>query len=217
MCFSDLKNIIDALLDAKLISSFDDIFTLKKGDILNLPRFAEKSADNLIQAIEKARTVSLPRLLTGLSIPHVGEETAEDIAEHFGTIGRVRVASFEELEGIEGVGPIVGRSIVEWFSNKENARMLDHLLAQVTLKRMEKKEKKGVLLGKTFVLTGTLLSLPREDAKKKIKNAGGSVSSAVSAKTDYVLAGENPGSKLDKANELRVKIISEAEFLKMFG
>lgn len=208
--------IIDLLLEHKLITTFEDVFTLTKGDLLELPRFAEKSVDNLLVSIEKARAVSLPKFLTGLSIPQVGEETAYDLAEHFGTIGKIQEATFEELEHIDGVGPVVGRAIVEWFGDKTNQTLLDALLGQVRIQKIEKKD--GALLpyaGKTFVLTGTLQSLTREDAEKKIRDFGGNPSSAVSAKTDYLVAGESAGSKYEKAKKLGVKILNEGEFLKL--
>jgi DNA ligase (NAD+) len=120
--------IIDVLLEHKLISSFDDIFTLKRGDLLQLPRFAQLSVDNLLTSVLKAKTITLPRFLVSLSVPQVGEETAEDIAEHFKTIDAIRNASFEKLEAINGVGPIVARSICDWFADKENAKLVDRLL-----------------------------------------------------------------------------------------
>ncbi len=206
--------IIDVLLDQKLITTFEDIFTLKKGDLLELPRFAEKSVDNLLASIEKARTISLPKFLTGLSIPQVGEETAYDLAGHFGTLEKVRVALFEELERIDGVGPVVGKAIVLWFGEKGNQKMLDALLTQVKIQKVEEKDRaKLPLAGKTFVLTGTLQSLSREDAEKKIRELGGNPSGSVSAKTDYLVAGESAGSKYEKAKKLGVKILNEEEFL----
>lgn len=207
--------IIDALLIANLISTYDDIFTLKKGDLLALPRFAEKSVDNLLAAIEKAREVSLSRLITGLSIPNVGEETAILLSDEFGNIKSLRQAKVETLEKIEGIGPIVARSIVDWFADKENAKTLDRLLGQISVIAQSQKgsaEKSSKLKGKTFVLTGTLSSMSRDEAKEKIRSFGGSVSSSVSKETDYVVAGENPGSKYKNAQELGVKILGEEQF-----
>ena len=213
--------IINVLLEQKLITTFDDMFTLKRGDLLELPRFAEKSVDNLLESIEKARTVSLPKFLTGLSIPQVGEETAYDLAGHFGTIERLRVAPFEALEKIDGVGPVVGKSIVEWFCDRTNQKMVDALLKQVKIQKVEQKDKASLpLAGKTFVLTGTLQSLSREEAEEKIRDLGGDPTGSVSSKTDYVVAGESAGSKYEKAKKLGVKILNEEEFisvLKMRG
>lgn len=204
--------VIDLLFDHKLIAHFADIFKLKKGDLLALPRFAEKSVENLLVAIEERREISLERFITALSIEAVGEETAEDLALHFKTIEKLRKASREELEKIEGVGEVVAKSIATWFADKDNNKMLDDLLAEVKIKPVKEKAA-GRFQGLTFVITGTLPTLSRDDAKKFIKDEGGEVSSAVSAKTDYVVAGENPGSKYDKAKELGVKIISEEELL----
>ena len=209
---------IDLFLEHQLISSGADIFTLEKGDLLALPRFAEKSADNLIAAIEKARKVELPRLLIALSIPQVGEETAYDLAKHFGTIGKIRKARKEEFLAISGIGEVVADSLITWFSDTEHAQALDTLLSRVKVtggalaRRADQR-----LAGKTLVLTGTLEGLSRDEAKERIRSAGGELSSSVSKNTSYVVAGENPGSKYDKAKELGVPILSESDFLKLLG
>ena len=209
--------IIDLFLENNLISAFDDIFTLTKGDLLALPRFAEKSADNLASAIEKARSVDLARFLVSLSIPQVGEETAYDVAEHFKTIEEIRTAKFEDFDKLDGVGPIVAQALFDWFADKDNLKLLDRLLKQVKIKKVESVSAAArPLSGKTFVLTGTMPNLSRDEASARIRRAGGVVSSSVSKSTDYVVAGESAGSKLDKANELGIKIITEAEFLKLF-
>ncbi|HEU0080673.1 MAG TPA: NAD-dependent DNA ligase LigA [Candidatus Paceibacterota bacterium] len=207
--------ILDALLDAGLIATFPDLFTLKKGDVLALPRFGEKSADNLLAAIESARQTTLPRLITGLSIDHVGEETAHLLAEHFKAVDALATASKEELEAIEGVGPVVAASIAAWFSEKANRRMLDRLMKEVRIKKAAKGT--GKLAGLSFVLTGTLPTLDRVRAEETIRENGGSVSGSVSKKTSYVLAGESAGSKLEKARELGVKVIGEEEFKKLLA
>ncbi len=210
--------IIDALLDAELISSAPDIFTLHKEDVSALERFGEKSADNLIRAIADAREVTLPRFIISLSIPQVGEETAHDLAGHFGTLEALRAATFENLEEIEGVGPIVAKSLVDWFGEKKNSEMVEHLLNYVTVKKQDKVsggKKSSVFAEKTFVLTGTMTSLSRDEAKEMIRARGGNVSGSVSAKTDFVVAGENAGSKLDEAQKLGVKVLDEKEFLAM--
>ncbi|MEN9614168.1 MAG: ligase LigA [Candidatus Parcubacteria bacterium] len=208
--------IIDVLLDEGLIGTFDDIFTLKRGDVLALPRFAEKSVDNLLASIEKARTVSLTRFLISLSITHVGEETADDIAEHFGTIEKVRKASVAEVESIEGVGPVVAKSLVDFFADKESQKLVDRLLTQVRVMPVTVANKKSLpFSGKTFVLTGTLETMSRDEAKQKIKINGGSVSGSVSKNTAYVVTGENPGSKLTEAEKLGVPVLTEKQFLAM--
>ena len=207
--------IIDVLLEQKLITSFDDIFTLKKGDLLALPRFAEKSVDNLLLSIEKARTVSLPKLLTGLSIPQVGEETAYLLAKNFQfSIFNFQKATREELERINGVGPIVAESIVNWMENKENQRLLVALLKHIKLEKVHPVDaSKLPLSGKSFVLTGTLVSLTREEAERRIRELGGDPSGSVSKKTSFLVAGESAGSKYEKAKELGVTILDEKAFL----
>ena len=207
---------IDQLLEAGIISNFDDIFTIKKGDLETLPRFGEKSIDKLLSAIENARHVTLGRFIAGLSISNVGEETARDLAGHFKTAEKFRDAKEEDLEKQNGVGPIVAKSVVLWFNDSENKKLFEHLLKEVNIAK-EKSEPKGKLTGKTFVLTGSLPTLSRDEAGEKIRQAGGKVSGSVSKLTDYVLAGESAGEKYDKAIKLGVKIISEKEFLNMLG
>jgi DNA ligase (NAD+) len=204
--------IIDRLLENEIISNFDDIFNIKKGDLEVLPGFKEKSINNLLASIEKAKDVTLARFIASLSIPQVGEETARDIAEHFKTAEKFKEASVSELVEIEGVGEVVAHSIVDWFRDKENKKLYDRLLKKVRVKT-EERPKSGRLEGKTFVLTGTLPTLSREEASEMIRAEGGDVSSSVSKNTDYVLAGESAGEKLQKADGLGVEIISEEEFL----
>lgn len=208
--------IIDLLMEHGLVSSFEDIFTLTKGDVLVLPRFAEKSADNLIDSIEKAKRVPLYRFIISLSIPQVGEETAYDIAEHFKTLEKIRSTSKEGFESVEGVGPIVAESLYTWFRDKNNIKIVDALLKHVHIEKVKSiSPKNQPFFGKTFVLTGTLSSLSRDEAKAFIKKLGGDVSSSVSKGTTYVVSGDASGSKLDKARELGVTVLSEGEFLKL--
>ena len=157
----------------------------------------------------------MPRLIIGLSIPQVGEETAYDIAEKFGSIEKIRKASSEDFVGMYGVGDVVARSLVEWFGNIDNQKILDELLKSITVENVAVEKTKNSLQGKTFVLTGTMNSLSRIEAEEKIRALGGNVSSSVSKKTSYVVAGENAGSKLDKARELGVEILNEEEFMKI--
>ncbi|TSC84077.1 MAG: DNA ligase (NAD+) [Parcubacteria group bacterium Gr01-1014_17] len=209
--------IINLLLEHKLIFSFDDIFALTRDGLLSLPRFAEKSADNFLTAINTARRVSLSRFLVSLSIPQVGEETAEDLALHFRSLEKIRGAKFGELEKISGIGPIVGQAIVSWFGDKENRALVGRLLKYVKIAKVApvSRRETGALRGKTFVLTGTLSEMSRDEAKAKIKALGGSVSESVSKKTNFVVAGTNLGSKSDKAKSLGVPILSEPDFLKL--
>jgi DNA ligase (NAD+) len=208
---------IDLFLEHGLIVNFDDIFSLKKGDLLTLPRFAEKSAENIIEAIQARKEISLPRFITALSVPNVGEETAEDLAEKFGTVENLEKATMEELENISGIGSVVAESVIDWFKEKENKALVHRLLKHVSLSRRNLDNKKSLTLaGKSFVLTGTLATMSRDEAKQKIKDMGGDVVGSVSKNTDYVVAGTDPGStKYDKAQELGVKILDEDEFLKM--
>ena len=206
---------LDALLDAGLISSRADIFTLKKGDLMELPRFGEKSADNLLEAIEKKRHVPLDRFIVSLSIPEVGEETARDLATHFGNFENFRNATQQSLESIEGIGPRVSKSVLAWFADKHNQKVVSDLLAQVTVEAMAQKTTKQIFTGMTFVLTGTMPTLARDEAKTMILERGGKVSGSVSKNTDYVIAGESAGSKYDDAKKLGIKIIDETEFLEM--
>jgi DNA ligase (NAD+) len=204
--------IVDVLLEQGLVSEYADIFTLKRGDLLQLPRFAERSADNLLNSIKKSSSVSLGRLLVGLSIPQVGEETALDLANHFKTLGKLRDASYGDLEALPGIGPIVAQSVVDFWKDKDNKKIVDHLLKEIAIEKVEGKSS-GPLSGKTFVLTGTLESMSRDEAKEKIRAKGGAVSESVSKETSYLVAGENTGSKYAKAQSLGVKILDEKEFL----
>ncbi len=207
--------VIDALMDHDLVSEFADIFTLTKGDILSLPRFAEKSAENLFKSIQNARKVKLSRLIVSLSIPQVGEETAIDLANYFKSIDKLKEASKQDISAIYGIGEIVAESVYEWFNDKHNLKVLENLLKEIKIEKVLEKvvEKAGFFAGKTVVLTGTLQTLSRDEAKELIRAQGGDVSGSVSASTDYVVAGESAGTKLDKARELGIEVISEDEFL----
>lgn len=206
---------LDLLLENNLIASFADIYRLKRGDLLALPRMGEKSADNLLEAIEARRNIPLAKLLVGLSIPQVGEETAEDIAKYFGSLEKIRRADRENFLAIPQVGEVVSLALADWFLDEKNIVQLDDLLSQIKVDKMTTSKVPGKLVGQTFVLTGTMEKYSREEAKKIIKSMGGDVSSAVSAKTDYVVAGEKPGSKKDDAERLGVKILTEKDFLKL--
>lgn len=208
--------ILNQFLEAGLVSDFSDIFTLKKGDLLGLERFAEKSADNLLQSIEKSRSITLSRFLASLSIPQVGEETAYDIADHFGSMAKIGSASREAFESIYGVGPKVAESIFSWFQDPNNQKLVANLLKQIRIVASQVTTNQA-FAGKTFVFTGSLPTLEREEAQSMVRQNGGDVSSSVSVKTSFLVAGEEAGSKLEKARELGVKIISEREFLEMVG
>jgi len=209
--------IIDVLLEEQLIAEFDDIFTLKKGDVLRLPRFAEKSVDNLLQEINARRTITLVRFITALSIPQVGEETAEDIAERFHTLEAIRHASKEDFQDVSGIGSVVAESLFQWFQDEKNLALIERLEKEVAITSIEKSHVDDTLAHRVFVLTGTLEKLSRDEAKSRIKAKGGSVASAVSKNTNYVVVGENPGSKLAQAEEFGIAVLSEEDFIQMLS
>ncbi len=204
--------IIDALLENNLIANFDDIFTLKKGDLLALPRFAEKSVDNLLDSVEKSRKISLAKFLVSLSIPGIGEETAIDLEKNFGSIEKIRNATIADFEKINGIGDKLAPGLVEFFQDKEHAKLIDRLLKQIEIEKAVKTTRQD-LVGKSFVVTGSLSSMSRDEAKEKIRQLGGDISESVSSKTSYLVVGENPGSKLAKAESLGVEILDEKAFL----
>ena len=208
--------IIDKLIEENLISVPSDIFSLKQGDLIPLERFAEKSAQNLFRAIQESKRISLSRFIFALGIRLVGEETAIDLAQHFGSLGQIEKAAIGELEAIPDIGPRVSKSIYNWFGQKENQKLIRDLEkagVKISEKRKAKSEK---LKDKTFVLTGSLETMARDKAKQKIRLLGGSISESVSSKTDFVVVGKEPGArKLDRAKKFGIKILTDQEFLKM--
>ena len=210
--------IVDRLIDEGLVSDPADLFFLKEGDILPLERFAEKSAQNLIAAIQSKKKITLGKFIFTLGIRNVGEETARDLAEHFGSLEKLKKASLSDLQEIKDVGPIVGKSIYDFFQGKRNLKFLEKLEKTEVQIISEEKPKYQPLKGKIFVLTGTLESIVRSEAEKKIRLFGGHPSSSVSKKTDFLVAGKEPGSsKLETAKKFGIKIIEEKEFLKMIS
>ena len=204
--------VIDALLDAGLIEDAPDIFDLKEGDLEPLERFAEKSAENLVRAIEERRKISLPRFIIALGIPNVGEKTALDLAERFGSVENLAKADLDELKAVMDIGEITAKSVHGWFRDGYNKKLLKKLLKRVAVENV-KYSVSDKLKGKKFVLTGSLESMGRSEAKEKIRSLGGEVSESVSENTDFVAAGENPGSKYNQAKKMGVKILDEKEFL----
>jgi DNA ligase (NAD+) len=205
--------VVEQLVNEGLIKDASDLFILTVGDLSGLDRFAEKSADNLVVAIMKSKSVTLPRFINGLSISHVGEETAELLTIHFKSLNNLIKANAEDFEAISGVGKKMAESLVEYFSDKKNINFIDKLLANgVKIKNMTS-PKSQKLVGKTFVLTGSLTKFSREEMKQKIKDLGGTVSGSVSKNTDYVIAGDAPGSKYDDAKRLGVKVLEEEEII----
>jgi len=205
--------IIDRLLDEGLISDPADLFLLKEDDISHLERFAEKSAQNLINSIQSKKKITFSKFIYALSIRNVGEETAQDLSECFGSIGKFKNASLEELQKIMDIGPVVSKSIYEFFQEKRNLKFIEKLIKVGVRIIEEKKPKQQPLKGKNFVLTGSLESLTREEVKEKIRFLGGEISESVSKKTDFVIVGKEPGLKFEKAKKLGIKILNEKEFL----
>lgn len=209
--------IIDQLFAVGLVNTFADIFKIKAEDLLSLEGFAQKSAENVIKEIDNSKTVLLPKLLQGLGIRHVGEETAISLAHSFPTLQQLQNATLVELQSVPDIGDVVAQSVYAYFHDPIQKSQLEDLLQYLTVRNPVEPLRATSLLvtGKTFVLTGTLHTMTRDEAKQKIRLAGGKVSGSVSKKTDYVVAGDDPGSKYDKAKEIGVTILSEAEFVKM--
>jgi DNA ligase (NAD+) len=208
--------ILDRLKDEGLISDVADLFTLLESDLSGLERFGAKSAGNIISSIESHKKVPLWRFLYALGILHVGEQTARDIASHFQTLEKVMKAQESDIAEIENIGPVVASSLHTFFTEKENKVLIDKLLHNgIVIEKENTKKKGGVFSEMTFVLTGTLPTLSRDEAKKMIVEHGGRVSGSVSSKTSYVLSGDAPGSKYDDALKLKVPIIDEKAFLAM--
>jgi DNA ligase (NAD+) len=203
--------LVNQLTERGLVKNVADLYRLTKDDLLKLERMGEKSADNVLAEIEASKKLPLERVIYGLGIRFVGERTAQFLAEHFGSLDAIMNASAEELEEVNEVGPRIAESIVEFFGDEHNRKLVSDLRKAGLTFTGQKKEKGTKLAGKTFVLTGTLERHTRDEAKKMIEDAGGRVSGSVSKKTDYVVAGSDAGSKLDKARELGVSVIGEEE------
>ncbi len=204
--------IIDAFLDNGLISTHADLFTLTAGDIKDLPGFKERSAENIIAAINAVRSVPLHRFLVGLSIDNVGEETARLLADRFDSVAALRAATVGDIAAIYGIGEVIAEAIVAWFKDKNHQKMVDDLLIHVTPQTESGQAVSATLEGKTFVLTGTLERFSRDEAKEEIQKRGGKVTGSVSKKTDYIVVGAEPGSKVQDAARLDVQMLDEAAF-----
>ena len=201
--------LVNQLTDRKIVKDVADIYQLTKADLLKLERMGEKSAENVLREIQNSKKLPLERVIYGLGIRFVGERTAQFLAEHFGEMSAIEKAGEEELQQVEEVGPRIAKSIVEFFAEPKNRELVEELRAAGLTMRGKKKERGTKLAGKTFVLTGTLPTYSRDEARKMIEDAGGKVTGSVSKKTDYVVAGADAGSKLDKAKELGVTVIDE--------
>lgn len=210
------EKLVDKLVESGLVRRLSDIYRLKKEDLVNLERMGEKSAQNLLEQIERSKNAGLARLIFALGIRYVGEHLAEVLAEHFPSLEALSRASYEELIQIPEVGPRIAQSIVDFFKNEENRKLIQEL-KELGVKTEAEKPKEGPLSGKTFVFTGALSAFTREEARRIVESLGGRVASGVSRKVDYVVVGADPGEKLRKAQELGITILTEEEFRKLVG
>lgn len=203
--------IVEQLVESGLVKDVADLYNLHKSDLLELEGFADKKADNLLAAIESSKSQSLSRLLSALGIRGVGEVGSEDIASHFGSLDNLLSVTENALLEIEGIGPNIAQAVVDWFNTEANIIVLGKLRSAEVwpVENVERSDKMGLLSGQTFVITGTLPSMSRNEAKELIERNGGKVTSSVSQKTSYLVLGENPGSKLSKAQNLGVPILDE--------
>src|SRR5580700_6009260 len=209
--------LVNQLTEHGLVKNVADIYKLTKDDLLSLERMGDKSAQNILDEIENSKRLPVERVIYGLGIRMVGERTAQFLAEHFGSMEALESAGVEELQNVNEVGPRIAESIVEFFSIAANRKLVERLGEAGLAFKGKKKERGTKLAGKTFVLTGTLPKLTRDEAKKMIEDAGGKVTGSVSKKTDYVVAGADAGSKLDKAKELGIEVIDEKAMIDLFG
>ncbi len=207
--------IISRFKDEGLISDAADLFALTEGDINTLERFGEKSAENIIKSIQEHKRIPLAKFIYSLGINNVGEQTSEDLADSFHGLEALQNASAEEINNVENIGGVVSQSVHEWFRHKENIKFINKLLANGVEIINPEKKKAGKFTGKTFVITGTLDSMSRDEAKQKIKSLGGKVAESVSKKTDFVVVGDDPGSKYEKAQKLGVNILDDRAFRKL--
>ena len=209
--------LIEQLIETGLVKNFADLYKLQKSQLIELERMAEKSADNVIKAIEKSRTQPLWRLIAALGIRHIGGQSAQILAEHFSSLEALMTADVQTLEAIDQIGPTMAESVYEYFRNVRNRAVVGELLDAGVKPKQPEAKRSDKLAGKTIVVTGTLASFSRQQAEEAIRQAGGKASSSVSKKTDFVLAGKEPGSKLEKAQKLGVKVINEQQFLDMLS
>jgi len=207
--------LIEQLVETGLVKNFADLYKLQKSQLIELERMAEKSAGNVIKAIEKSKTQPLWRLIAALGIRHIGSQSAQILAEHFGSLKALMGADVKTLEAIDQIGPTMAESIYEYFRNEKNKAVIKELQDAKVNQEQPKKKRSDKLRGKTIVVTGALEKFSRQEAEQAIRQAGGKASSSVSKKTDFVLAGREAGSKLDKAQKLGVKVINEKQFLEM--
>jgi len=211
-------SLIEQLIAGGLVTNFADLYRLTKDDLLSLERMGDKSAQNVLDAIEASKTRPLWRFIAGLGIRHVGSQSAEILADRFGSLEALMNADQEELERTDQVGPVMAESVYQYFHDRRHRDVIDQLLAAgVRPQPPAPKKTAGKLQGKTFVVTGTLKNFTRPEAEQAIRDAGGKVAGSVGKKTGFVVAGEDPGSKLDKARTLGVEVLDEEQFVKMIG
>lgn len=211
------EKIVDQLVDLKIVRTPADLYQLGLMALANLERMGEKSAENLLAAIKKSRTNTLARFIFALGIRHVGESTAKDLAKYYGSIHALMDAQEEDLIQVNDVGPVVAKSLKGFLQEPHNREVIEQLLSAGLVLEVEQSQINPALVGKTFVLTGTLPTMSRDQAKLLLENAGAKVAGSVSAKTSYVVAGEEAGSKLEKAEQLGVPVIDESELLKLLA
>jgi len=210
------EKLVAAMIQGGLITDVADIYRVSKEDLLQLERLAEKSAQNLIDAIETSKSRPLPRLLVALGIRYVGEQTAELLASHFGSLGALMNASQEEIEDVEGIGPKIAEAVFAYFQEPANREVIEKLRAAGLRFEAERTEPSdSALAGRSFVVTGTLEHHSRLQIEARIRDLGGNVTDNVSRKTDYLLVGAEPGSKVRRAQQIGTRIIDEAEFEKL--
>ena len=208
--------LVEQLFDTGLLRNVTDLYKLEREKVAALDRMGEKSSENLYRAISASKHTQLNKFLYALGIREVGETTASNLARHF-TLDALKSATEEELCEIQDVGPVVARNIVRFFQDKQNTSIVDALRSAGIVWENAQEEQTADLQGKTFVITGTLLSLSRNEAKERLVSRGAKVSGSVSGKTDCLVAGENPGSKLDKARSLGIRILDEAGLFEILG
>ena len=215
----DIENLgtalIEQLVDSRLVKNFSDLYKLRFDQLAELERMGDKSAENVLDAINKSKSQPLWRLIAGLGIRHIGSQSARILADHFASLNALMSAKESELAEIDQIGPTMAESVRNYFKDEQSRAVVNELLSAGVKPRHEKIEKTGILAGKTIVVTGTLKKLTRSQAKQAISSAGGKATSSVSKKTDFLLAGEKSGSKLNKAKQLEVEVITEEQFLEM--
>jgi DNA ligase (NAD+) len=207
--------LVEQMVEAGMVETVVDLYRLDINEVAELERMGQKSAENLINAIDNSRKPALAKVIYALGIREVGEATARSLAISFGDLQAIMNADEESLQQIQDIGPVVAQHIIHFFAQSHNKQVIEQLLKEIEIQLPAVKQQEQALAGKTFVITGTLMDMTREEAKDLLQSAGAKVSGSVSAKTDYLLAGEKAGSKLAKAEQLGVEIIDEKKLKQM--